>query len=39
VNVLFDNWLKNLREQGDVEVLDPALESPESPNAVEGGTR
>jgi peptidyl-prolyl cis-trans isomerase SurA len=25
VNVLFDNWLKNLRQQGDVEVLDPAL--------------
>jgi hypothetical protein len=23
VNVLFDNWLANLREQGDVEVLDP----------------
>jgi len=27
VNVLFDDWLKNLREQGDVEVLDPALEA------------
>ena len=27
VNVLFDAWLKNLRAQGDVEVLDPALES------------
>jgi peptidyl-prolyl cis-trans isomerase SurA len=27
VNVLFDNWLTNLRQQGDVEVLDPALES------------
>ncbi|MDR3751998.1 MAG: peptidylprolyl isomerase [Terracidiphilus sp.] len=26
VNVLFDDWLKNLRQQGDVEVLDPALE-------------
>jgi peptidyl-prolyl cis-trans isomerase SurA len=25
VNVLFDNWLANLRQQGDVEVLDPAL--------------
>jgi peptidyl-prolyl cis-trans isomerase SurA len=25
VNVLFDNWLNNLREQGDVEVLDPKL--------------
>lgn len=28
VNVLFDTWLTNLRQQGDVEVLDPALESP-----------
>lgn len=27
VNVLFGNWLDNLRKQGDVEVLDPALES------------
>ena len=25
VNVLFDNWLNNLRQQGDVEVLDPEL--------------
>jgi len=27
VNALFDDWLTNLRKQGDVEVLDPALES------------
>jgi peptidyl-prolyl cis-trans isomerase SurA len=26
VNVLFDDWLRNLRTQGDVEVLDPSLE-------------
>ncbi len=26
VNVLFDEWLTNLRKQGDVEVLDPALQ-------------
>jgi hypothetical protein len=26
VNLLFDDWLTNLRKQGDVEVLDPALE-------------
>ena len=36
VNVLFDNWLNNLRQQGDVEVLDPALapdaETPEAPS-------
>jgi peptidyl-prolyl cis-trans isomerase SurA len=29
VNVLFDDWLSNLRKQGEVEVLDPALESPD----------
>ena len=29
VNVLFDDWLKNLRKQGEVEVLDPALEMTE----------
>jgi len=26
VNVLFDDWLRNLRTQGEVEVLDPTLE-------------
>jgi hypothetical protein len=31
VNVLFDDWLANLRRQGDVEVLDPAFETPEVP--------
>jgi hypothetical protein len=30
VNVLFDDWLRNLRKQGDVEVFDPALETPET---------
>jgi hypothetical protein len=39
VNVLFDNWLTDLRKQGDVEVLDPALEIPEAPNAGTGGSR
>jgi peptidyl-prolyl cis-trans isomerase SurA len=28
VNALFDDWLSNLRKQGDVEVLDPTLEVP-----------
>jgi hypothetical protein len=38
VNVLFDDWLRNLRRQGDVEVLDPALEAPETaPGAEKGG--
>ena len=27
VNVMFSNWLDNLRKQGDVEVLDSSLES------------
>jgi len=31
VNLLFDDWLTNLRKQGEVEVLEPELESPESP--------
>jgi hypothetical protein len=51
VNVLFDNWLTNLRQQGDVEVLDPKLvpkpapapapapQTPASPNAAEEGSR
>ncbi|MGB8259236.1 MAG: peptidylprolyl isomerase [Terracidiphilus sp.] len=31
VNVLFDDWLNNLRKQGDVEILDPDLEGPAAP--------
>jgi hypothetical protein len=27
VNALFDDWLANLRKQGEVEVLDPSLET------------
>lgn len=27
VNALFDTWLANLRKQGQIEVLDPALET------------
>ena len=27
VNVLFDDWLDNLRKQGDVEILDSTLET------------
>ncbi len=38
VNVLFDDWLRDLRRQGDVEVLDPSLEAPETPGeAGKGG--
>jgi peptidyl-prolyl cis-trans isomerase SurA len=43
VTILFDEWLTNLRNQGDVEVLDPSLEAPKSkaetqtpPRAEEG---
>ncbi|HEV2488133.1 MAG TPA: peptidylprolyl isomerase [Terracidiphilus sp.] len=35
VNVLFDEWLTNLRKQGDVEVLDPALETAATPASTE----
>jgi hypothetical protein len=37
VNALFDDWLKNLRKQGDVEVLDPSLEAPEAPGGAGKG--
>ena len=47
VNMLFDNWLTNLRQQGDVEVLDPdlvpqpvpAAQTPAGPNGAERGSR
>jgi parvulin-like peptidyl-prolyl isomerase len=46
VNALFDEWLTNLRNQGDVEVLDPSLESPKNeagkpspPTPVEKGSK
>ncbi len=37
VNVLFDDWLANLRRQGDVEVLDPAFEVPEAQHGTGKG--
>jgi hypothetical protein len=39
VNVLFDDWLTNLRKQGDVEVLDPELETPEAPGKAGKGSQ
>jgi hypothetical protein len=36
VDILFDDWLANLRSQGDVEILDPALESAQAPAAPAG---
>lgn len=38
VNVMFDSWLANLRSQGQIEVLDPALETPKS-SAGNGATK
>jgi peptidyl-prolyl cis-trans isomerase SurA len=41
VNVLFGDWLDNLRKQGEIEVLDPALEGAAQPvrrSARRGGT-
>lgn len=34
VNALFDGWLTNLRKLGEVEVLDPALETPQEPDTT-----
>jgi hypothetical protein len=31
VNALFEDWLNNLRKQGDIEILDQSLESPDAP--------
>ena len=43
VNVLFGKWLDDLRQQGDVEVLDPALAPPpdnnETNQSAGGGNR
>lgn len=38
VNVLFDNWLANLRSQGQIEILDPSLEASNS-GTREGATK
>ena len=35
VNALFDDWLSNLRKQGDIEVLDPGLQAPAAKPAAE----
>jgi hypothetical protein len=37
VNVLFDEWLENLRKQGNVELLDPALEPTKPQAGGQGG--
>lgn len=38
VNALFDTWLANLRKQGQIEVLDPALETA-SASGTSGATK
>jgi hypothetical protein len=38
VNLLFGSWLDNLRKQGDVEVLDPALKSQGGDASGNGGS-
>ena len=37
VNALFNGWLENLRKQGEVEVLDPALETPAAQSSPPAG--
>ncbi len=39
VNALFSAWLDNLRKQGDVEILDPALEPVATPASASGGVQ
>lgn len=36
VNALFDDWLENLRKQGDVEVVDPAYQAADPQTAPAG---
>jgi peptidyl-prolyl cis-trans isomerase SurA len=36
VNVLFDDWLDNLQKQGEIEVLDPALQPAKDQNNASG---
>jgi len=37
VNQMFDVWLTNLRQQGDIEVLDPSLEPADTKIGAGGG--
>ncbi len=39
VNALFDEWLTNLRQEGDVEVVDPSLESSQGQAAGAAASR
>lgn len=39
VSALFDDWLKNLRSQGNIEILAPALESAEAAGGRAGASQ
>jgi hypothetical protein len=39
VNVLFGDWLTKLREEGEVEILDPELAEPEAPASLRSGPK
>ena len=39
VNALFDDWLANLRKEGDVEILDPSLEAGTAPGGDGGASQ
>jgi peptidyl-prolyl cis-trans isomerase SurA len=39
VNAMFDDWLDNLRQQGEVEVLDPTLEAAAKPDHGGAGSQ
>jgi peptidyl-prolyl cis-trans isomerase SurA len=36
VNILLNDWLKSLKEQGQVEILDPAFAEPATPTPQPG---
>lgn len=38
VNVLFDQWLENLRKQGDIEILDPSLQTADNQSSPPGSS-
>jgi hypothetical protein len=39
VNLLFDDWLENLRKEGEIEVLDSSLETPQTQAAGKEGSQ
>lgn len=39
VNAMFDDWLDSLREQGEVEILDPSFEAAAKPDHAGAGSQ